>query len=107
MVAEVERKKRAGHVKVLAHFYQSIDPRRGSGIMAELLGARSETEASKSDGIIRILSSFTRSAFLFVAMFLLATLCISVTPSLTGPVPPNNQKLRRSGPVEAVVRFCW
>jgi hypothetical protein len=55
VVAEVERKKRAGHVKVLAHFYQSTDPRRGSGIMAELLGARSETEASKSDGIIRIL----------------------------------------------------
>jgi hypothetical protein len=74
VVAEVERKNRAGHVKVLAHFYQSTDPRRGSGIMAELLGARSETEASKSDGIIRILSSLTRSIFLIVDVVLLATL---------------------------------
>jgi hypothetical protein len=73
-VARAEGKKRAGHAKVLAHFCKGTAPRRVSGILAELLGARSETEASKSDGRMRILSSLTRPAFLVVAMVLLATL---------------------------------
>ncbi len=52
--------------------------------MAELLGARTKDEASKSDGIIRILPSFTRSAFLVGEMNLLATLWLSLTLAITG-----------------------
>jgi hypothetical protein len=63
--------------------------------MAELLGARTKDEASKSDGIIRILSSFSRRAFLILGVTLLASLWLNATDNRRAGFIVN-RKLARS-----------